>query len=1336
MFYEYVCDDGAEKENNAFAVPAIPPRQRCSSITSGRACTVSNQRYERIEPDKITGGGSLRISPGTGASEKKMQKKLALLRKRDSERKRNALERKSRSQSSSRRSQIDLLKTAKKFLERSATPVLVALPFRVSTSTPSLKFGDAEEHRISATSDTKLSIGSISSTKNANSTFVVMKTPDVGSKTFTLPDVGMVTPATLSARESNHEYVRDTTYPTVLSQAAGSSEVSAAETLSLVQIEERQKAALSAWINSIIRQDFGFDSVDEAYFGNKIEAEQQLREMLLSKSCMHGWRKNTTTYIGPTLRRYRRQRFAEAYARAEEIFQSAEVVTKIARLVEDGRISVREDKLVYANLGLQTQILTWFLCLHPFWLYVGMSAVLGQQLAFPADCRIDPLVPLIIRRFLKDEEILRNRRYAKGRDGAIITPDGVKKFAQHFLTKFCQLLYVTDAVKSEKFFAAKTPCLFKNDSPFKSVDQMLAELDRELLTRSGSVVKTLAKVGFKPQYKQGFFDEYRFVVDTFEKDLANGIILGKVVEVIAGIERNAVISKLRNPGGDRLRKLKNLKIVFSAAAAHGIDIGGVRPESILQCKTRETLEAVWRLVGVYVVKSDGFESRIREESLRLCSMNTRTEFGAAPAFLSGSPLLVHLCRQLAEIFNYPIPKNILDLADGEILSLAWRMYNPLGTPLISFPEETLFGRIMHATEAEFGIPVGDLQIVEGTVEPKSLALFIQLFFEGLLKCYDVYLEATLKIQRGFRAYRLRRIVDCRVKEKERLRQSKKLNDAAVIIQAHLRGVLARRRFADIKRNFRRKCSAAVRIQRCYRKFLAWKRAELLREEERKQSAALAIQAWYRGVLARKLVDQLRAWSEQRSRAAILIQRYYRGFLARRYVDLLREKKNREESAASLIQAWFRGILARRLARKLHTLDEKRNQAAVLIQRCCRGFLARKRANLLREEQDRKQSAALTIQTWYRGMLARKLMNRLRAWSERRSHAAVLIQRYYREFLKRKHAKLLLLEEYRRQSAALSIQAWYRSLLSRRLAKELRHLKEQRSYTAVLAEHDEATSSAAGDLFRKKDYVQEFLLLRQRNRQMWFELSRIREQLDKYVRFSSSKLREEQNFEHIRNKAATVIQASFRGYRSRRQSRAEIESLARWKNEFRKKDNANAAERARPALHRVVDAVHDLLSDNLKVRCRAAETLYRLTSISHECALYVFDNAGLQYVLDALDSSNRGYHEMVVVEFLCGLLLNILEQNAVRAEISPKEDVMADLVKSVFHYFNAFHSSAVAAERLGQCLLHITAIDQSLHEFKSAPFYLREATRRFARLQPDDRRSVILGQLKAAYNYKE
>ena len=93
-----------------------------------------------------------------------------------------------------------------------------------------------------------------------------------------------------------------------------------------------------------------------------------------------------------------------------------------------------------------------------------------------------------------------------------------------------------------------------------------------------------------------------------------------------------------------------------------------------------------------------------------------------------------------------------------------------------------------------------------------------------------------------------------------------------------------------------RCSAAGRIQRC------WRRRRRLR-------AAVLLQSWVRGWLARQRYRRLRA--------AVALQRHTRGWLARRWCRRLR--------AALTVQRCVRGWLAGR----------RRQRAAAVLQRCYR-----------------------------------------------------------------------------------------------------------------------------------------------------------------------------------------------------------------------------------------------------------------------------------------------------------------------------------------------------------------------------------------------------------------
>ncbi|VDM50810.1 unnamed protein product [Toxocara canis] len=199
-----------------------------------------------------------------------------------------------------------------------------------------------------------------------------------------------------------------------------------------------------------------------------------------------------------------------------------------------------------------------------------------------------------------------------------------------------QFLYIVEVARKEDELAERRPRLFVRSSSVKSMADVLAELSREVISGS-SLPKALARIGFKSEYSQGFFEEFQYVVNNFAVDLADGVILGKAVELVAGLEPNSVVGCLRNPSGDRLRKIKNVNEVLSAAKRHGIDTGDVKAESIVQGRTDDILEFVWRLVGVFA-----------------------SMYRPAAETMQSAELLLHVYRQMAE--RSAITEKIMRLA--------------------------------------------------------------------------------------------------------------------------------------------------------------------------------------------------------------------------------------------------------------------------------------------------------------------------------------------------------------------------------------------------------------------------------------------------------------------------------------------------------------------------------------------------------------------------------------------------------------------------------------------------------------------------------------------------
>lgn len=229
-----------------------------------------------------------------------------------------------------------------------------------------------------------------------------------------------------------------------------------------------------------------------------------------------------------------------------------------------------------------------------------------------------------------------------------------------------------------------------------------------------------------------------------------------------------------------------------------------------------------------------------------------------------------------------------------------------------------------------------------------------------------------------------------------------MNKAATTVRAHWLRHLHRRRYLQLRKEFREHEKSIITIQRYVRGYVVrlrmWRDA--IRAEE-ELWAAVEIQRCWRGYLGRLKweLEYEAVWS--REEAACRLQRYIRGWLGRTRVHRLRKKIARSEfekarrrfKAAQKIQALARGHQARK---RIMAIRNRKLEAAITIQRIHRGHQFRRKLwdQVLMRRTVQIQSAA-------RGFLVRNRRFRLLA-------QVVLIQSHYKHWLRR------VPEEERRQ----------------------------------------------------------------------------------------------------------------------------------------------------------------------------------------------------------------------------------------------------------------------------------------------------------------------------------
>lgn len=251
---------------------------------------------------------------------------------------------------------------------------------------------------------------------------------------------------------------------------------------------------------------------------------------------------------------------------------------------------------------------------------------------------------------------------------------------------------------------------------------------------------------------------------------------------------------------------------------------------------------------------------------------------------------------------------------------------------------------------------------------------------------EVLVRACLMVQ----AF-VRRKAAQKVTQRMRKNKIREMNDASTRIRAHWLKYICRKRYNELREEFKTHVPSVVVIQRYVRGYLVRMRMwrDAIRSEE-ELWAAVEIQRCWRGYCGRLKweMEYEMVWS--REAAVRRLQTYIRGWLARSRVWRLRKRKARADferarrrfKAAQKVQAFVRGRFDRRRVADIHA---RKQQAALNIQRVFRG--RRKRVELWHQAVDHK---ATRIQALSRGYLVRK--RRIELISK-----VIMIQRHWRRF---------------------------------------------------------------------------------------------------------------------------------------------------------------------------------------------------------------------------------------------------------------------------------------------------------------------------------------------------
>ncbi|VDO44019.1 unnamed protein product, partial [Onchocerca flexuosa] len=497
--------------------------------------------------------------------------------------------------------------------------------------------------------------------------------------------------------------------------------------------------ALTSWLNFLLDEKNEADNSSEILAKSKKDAEQYLRKLLISGNEIPTVKNNESQNDIGYKHFMATSELSEMRARFRLLYKSSPIPNDIVNIVKS---------------GLQTELLSLLLSFHPFYLQLGLETILSINIGIRTDCKsqLKNIASVITQNIFKNPKIVNNRKYVQGKTKMLINDQGAEALLKHFLTKICQFLFIVDKAWRDNTISRKNRCLFVKWSVYKififqSINDVVVMLSRELMTGTSNLPKTLSRLGLFLDRKQGFFEQFQYHVTDLRKDLSDGLILGRTVEILANLEYNTVIHCLRDPGGDRLRKVSNIKKVIDFAKRKGILYEGeieisktvniffsfnqlnlyVNIDGIVQGNIDEIISLLWRFVGKElgnVSESDNCDAEIDSISHQLQSL-----FG----------------------ISYEI-RNPLELADGKLFTLLWKQYYSYGTPFELFDGTTVLEQITNAAEYHFGIPSLMLVKWKNTPEEKTLCLFTKIFLSRIYE-YHKLTCAAVTIQRAFRRYR-------------------------------------------------------------------------------------------------------------------------------------------------------------------------------------------------------------------------------------------------------------------------------------------------------------------------------------------------------------------------------------------------------------------------------------------------------------------------------------------------------------------------------------------------------------------------------------------------------
>ncbi|EQC27599.1 hypothetical protein SDRG_14652 [Saprolegnia diclina VS20] len=383
------------------------------------------------------------------------------------------------------------------------------------------------------------------------------------------------------------------------------------------------------------------------------------------------------------------------------------VLYRLQREITAKRLTIRADRPLHVDVGLQNELMTLLNHYHPLWLTLGLEVVLGLRIVESLGELIHPTsssshMPLFLRRLIAERitnDPVLALKHPSLHLGVNRSEAYLAKLRVHTLVKCFMLVYFLDKAHAQRHVDhIALPCLFRPSSTIKSSKQILYDFCQKFLSQEGNVLRHLGNLEYTVAYEQSVLEEMDMQVENLAMDLRDGVRLVRLLETL--VPGTVLSPQLRLPAVSRLQKVHNVKVALSFLEEHcQLQLNAVEsscavtnyqpttigPKDIVDGHREKTLALLWKLIShfkishvvdVALVAAEIDRVKRRWSGLAAQVYATIHDGDIDENNRSIPQLLLEWCRVVCANYHLAIHNFTASFADGKALCLMVHYYHP------------------------------------------------------------------------------------------------------------------------------------------------------------------------------------------------------------------------------------------------------------------------------------------------------------------------------------------------------------------------------------------------------------------------------------------------------------------------------------------------------------------------------------------------------------------------------------------------------------------------------------------------------------------------------------